>query len=65
MPTTTEGQQAYHRAVGVGKCFTKSISPLVAQTEDFLSDKLREIHVSRMKFYDNAFLGVNKISQTK
>ena len=39
---------------------TKFISPLVAQTEDLLSGKLREIHVSRMKFYDNAFLDVNE-----
>ena len=38
----------------------KFISPLVAQTEDLLSDKLLEIHVSRMKFYDNAFLNVNE-----
>ena len=38
----------------------KFIPPLVAQTEDLLSGTLREIHVSRMKFYDNAFLDVNE-----
>lgn len=32
--------------------------PLVSQTEDILSRKFREIHVSRLIIYENAFLDV-------
>ena len=38
----------------------KLVSLLVARTEDLPAGKLQEIHVSRMKFYDNALLNVNK-----
>lgn len=34
--------------------------PLVSQTEYLLAGKLREIHVSRLKFYDNSVLNVGE-----